>query len=87
MVGLLYAVTLKPMELVYWSGTGVIKPYCVRHWWSLKCLGWAYLAILVRKSIFENPVLINIVLGCRNKCARGHLALIELGLALAVGVF
>ena len=38
--------------------------------------------ILVRKSIFENPVLIDIVLACRNKCRAGHLALIGLGLVL-----
>jgi hypothetical protein len=45
--------------------------YCVRHWWSLKCLGWAYLAILVRKSIFENPVLFDSISGCRNKTEVG----------------
>jgi hypothetical protein len=41
--------------------------------------------ISVRKSIFENPVLFDSVLACRNKSRVGQLVLIKLDLALGWG--
>ena len=41
--------------------------------------------ILVCESIFENPVLIDSILGCRNKSARGVFGIVWAGFGIGLG--